>query len=148
MAKNTLAQQVFSCLLVQEERSKKIWRPEIAIWGLKILVQSPVGANIKKLISDPATWTHSSRWRMRDTMMVKCFEQQDNKITSASTWPLTLVKCTNNFATMPSSEFGAFFVTSLLMIGFTMNRVDCSSTSLWLRSCLKEIIQESHTLMV
>ena len=52
MAKNTLAQQVF-CLLVQEERSKKFWRPEIAIWRLNILVQSPVGANIKKLISDP-----------------------------------------------------------------------------------------------
>ena len=52
MAKNTLAQQVF-CLLVQEERLKKFWRPEIVIWQLKILVQSPVGANIKKLISDP-----------------------------------------------------------------------------------------------
>lgn len=52
MAKHTLAQQVF-CLLVQEERSKKFWRPEIAIWRLKILVQSPVGANIKKFISDP-----------------------------------------------------------------------------------------------
>ena len=46
MAKNTLA-QVF-CLLLQEERSKKFWRPEIAIWRLKILVQSPVGTNINK----------------------------------------------------------------------------------------------------
>ena len=52
MAENTLAQQTF-CLLVQEESSKKFWRPEIAIWRLKILVQSPVGANIKRLISDP-----------------------------------------------------------------------------------------------
>ena len=53
MAKNTLAQQVF-CLLVQEERSKKFGRPEIAIWRLKSLVQLLVGANMKKLISDPA----------------------------------------------------------------------------------------------
>ena len=37
MAKNTLAQQVF-CLLVQEERSRKFWRPEIAIWDILLHV--------------------------------------------------------------------------------------------------------------
>ena len=56
MAKNTPGQQVF-CLLVQEERKKKFWQPEIAIWRLKILVQSPVGANIKMLISDPGLYS-------------------------------------------------------------------------------------------
>ena len=48
MAKNTLISS-FSV----RGKIEKNWRPEVAIWRLKIFVQSPVGANIKKLISDP-----------------------------------------------------------------------------------------------
>ena len=43
------------------------WRPQFALWRPKICTWSPVGARIKKLISDPA---------LRDTMYVKKKFQQ------------------------------------------------------------------------
>lgn len=54
MAKNTQEEQVFRLLSVKGKSIEKHWRPEVAIWRLKLSVRSPGGADVKNLISDPA----------------------------------------------------------------------------------------------
>lgn len=53
MAKNTQEEQVFRLLSVKGKSIEKHWRPEVAIWRLKLSVRSPGGADVKNLISDP-----------------------------------------------------------------------------------------------
>ena len=39
--------------VVVKRQGKNFWQPEIDTWGLKILVKSPHGDQVKKLFSDP-----------------------------------------------------------------------------------------------
>lgn len=52
MAKTICALEYYNIFWCKR-KDKKNCRPEFATWGLSVLVQYPVGADIRKLILDP-----------------------------------------------------------------------------------------------
>ena len=63
-SKEKIGDQTFLSICVSLLRKKIVntfWRPHFSIWRLKKTFQSPVGACLKKLISDPVSDTADTR---------------------------------------------------------------------------------------